>query len=63
MKLHKNYYACFGCRKVFARQAYWEPVETEYIDHRGRKKVRRGYRPQSKATCSECDGHLYVMGR
>jgi len=61
--LHKNYYACFGCRKVFARRAYWEPIETDYIDHRGRKKARKGHRPHAKATCAECGGHLYVMGR
>jgi tRNA G26 N,N-dimethylase Trm1 len=59
-----NYkYACFSCRKCFAREANWFQGTTTYTSAKGKRTEYRTSFPQLTATCPHCGGVMYFMGK
>jgi hypothetical protein len=52
-------YACFDCRKCFAREAHWVQGRTTYP----KGKAYKTSFPQLTMTCPHCGGAMYFMGK
>ncbi|MDZ4764133.1 MAG: hypothetical protein SGI73_06225 [Chloroflexota bacterium] len=55
-------YACFDCRKVFARPRNMIPYKLNPPIRQHGHLVRWLYFPQLTATCPNCGGARYLMG-
>jgi hypothetical protein len=56
-------YACFACRKAFSREPEWFLQKYDDENAKNRKRITAIHLPELTATCPECGGVMYFMGK